>query len=82
MVLVLLALLAFTTLLPLVITIDAARSILVRLGMHHVLPDIPRWMDIIWIFLMTPLALVALVFGSLAGGTSGHFRSAHGVSCP
>lgn len=28
---------------------------------------------------MSPLAILALIFGSLTGGNSGHFRTAHGV---
>lgn len=74
------ALLTFVTLVPLVLTFDATRNILVRVKMSHVLPNIPRWMNIIWLYVMTPAAILTLLFGSLTAGTSGHFRSAHGVS--
>lgn len=77
---VLFALLAFIVILPLVLGMEAVRNLLVRLKMSHVLSKIPKGMDIIWLYLMTPLAIISLVFGILAGGTAGHFRTSHGVS--
>lgn len=77
---VLIALLAFINLVPAVLSMEAARNLLVRLKMSHILPNIPRWVDIIWLYLLSPLAILALLFGSLTGGSAGHFRTAHGVS--
>lgn len=79
---VLIALMGFILLVPFVLGIDAVRNLLVRLNISHILPKIPRWMDIVWLWVMSPTALVALLFGSLAGGNAGHFRTVHGVSYP
>lgn len=66
-------------LLPLALSLDATRNILVRLGLKDVYPAIPQWVNIIWVFLIGPLAITALVFGGLTGGSSGHLRTAHGI---
>lgn len=77
---ILLALLAFVLLAPLAITFDSVRNMLVRIRMQQVLIKLPTYVNLIWTFLMGPLALLSLVFGLLAGGSSGHFRTVHGVS--
>lgn len=77
---VLVALLAFVNLVPAALSLEAARNLLVRLKLSHVLPNVMRWVDIIWLYIMSPLALLGLVFGSLAGGNAAHFRTVHGVS--
>lgn len=66
-------------LLPLALSMEAARNILTRLGLKHVYASLPKWVDIIWLLLIGPLAVTALVFGVLAGGSSGHLRTAHGI---
>lgn len=77
---VVVALLVFVLLLPLALSLEATRNILVRLGLKTTYAGIPRWVNIIWLLLMAPLAITALVFGGLAGGSSTHLRTAHGVS--
>lgn len=51
-----------------------------RLKLGHVLPNVMRWVDIIWLYIMSPLALLGLLFGSLTGGNATHFRTVHSVS--
>lgn len=77
---VLIALLAFVNLVPAALSLEATRSLLVRLKLSHVLPNVMRWVDIIWLYIMSPLALLVLLFGSLTGGNATHFGSVHGVS--
>lgn len=79
---VLVAILAFVVLVPLALSMDAGRYLLVRLKLSHVYPKLPRWINLIWLGLMAPLAIATLAFGFLAGGTSGHLRTVHGVSSP
>lgn len=74
------ALLAFLNLVPAALSLEASRNLLVRLKLSHVLPNVMRWVDIIWLYIMSPLALLGLLFGSLAGGNAAHFRTVHGVS--
>lgn len=56
------------------------RNILVRLGLKNVYPKFPKYVNTIWVFLIGPLGIVAVIFGGLAGGSSGHVRTIHGVS--
>lgn len=61
---------------------DAGRFILVRLKLSHVYPKMPRYINLIWLLLMGPLAIATIIFGVLAGGTTVHLRTVHGVSSP
>lgn len=77
---VLIATLVFASLIPAAMSMEASRNLLVRLKLSHVLPNIMRWVDIIWLYILSPLALLALLFGSLARGSAAHFHTLHGVS--
>lgn len=67
------------TLFPLALSLEAVRNVLVRLGLKSVYGSIPKWVNIIWVFVIGPTTLLALIFGAVAGGSSGHFRTAHGI---
>ncbi|KAJ4390951.1 hypothetical protein N0V93_004550 [Gnomoniopsis smithogilvyi] len=75
---ILISLFVFISLVPAALSLEASRNLLVRLKMSHVFPNNMRWVDTIWLYVMSPLALLALLFGALAGGTATHFRTAHG----
>ncbi|KAK3933757.1 hypothetical protein QBC46DRAFT_431479 [Diplogelasinospora grovesii] len=76
---ILVATVAFLNVVPLALGLESSRNILIRLRLSHVVPNIPRWNTVLWLYVFTPLLPIALVFGILAMGTAGHFRTAHGV---
>lgn len=62
-----------------VVGMEAVRNVLVRLGLKKVYASIPKWVNITWLYLIGPTTVLALVFGALANGSSGHLRSSHGI---
>ncbi|KAJ9150797.1 Cytochrome b/b6/petB-like protein [Pleurostoma richardsiae] len=76
---ILAATVAFLNIVPLALGLESSRNILIRLRLSHVMPNIPRWNTVLWLYAFTPFLPLVLVFGILAMGTAGHFRTAHGV---
>ncbi|KAM4054586.1 hypothetical protein HRG_005422 [Hirsutella rhossiliensis] len=74
------AVVVFAVLLPLVLTFDSSRNILLLLQVEHVLP---AWTlkatKIIWIAGIAPSLIIILVLGVVPGPRGAHFRTAHGV---
>lgn len=73
-------LVAVLTVLPLALGLEGARNILVRIKLGHILPNAPRWNNIMWYFILAPSLILILIFGAVVMGEAGHFRTAHGVS--
>ncbi|KAH9908313.1 hypothetical protein F4778DRAFT_776615 [Xylariomycetidae sp. FL2044] len=76
---ILFGILAFFGVLPLVLGLESARNILIRIRKSHILPNVSRWNNIMWFAVIAPSMLLVLVFGALAMGTSRHFRTPHGI---
>lgn len=72
----------FLAVIPLILSLEGTRTLLIRLKLDHILPKATRWANIGWFWVMGPSALMILIFGALAAGTSGHMRTTHGVSNP
>jgi hypothetical protein len=80
--LVLFALIAFLNVLPLALGFESLRNLLFRARLTTVLPKIPKWNHIMWLFVITPSIIIVFVFGVVMYGSSAHFRSFHGVGLP
>ncbi|KAH0440705.1 hypothetical protein CcaCcLH18_02375 [Colletotrichum camelliae] len=76
---ILFAIVAYINVLPLAIGLEHARNILIRINVPHILPNVHRWNNIMWLFIIAPSTIVVLIFGVLVFGQSGHFRTAHGI---
>ncbi|KAH8680829.1 hypothetical protein BX600DRAFT_428808 [Xylariales sp. PMI_506] len=76
---ILIAIIAMLNVLPLVIGLESARNIIVRLGKPHNLTWVPKWVDIAWFGVIGPSMAIIVIFGVLVAGNSGHFRTAHGI---
>lgn len=72
----------FLAVLPLILSLEGTRALLLRLKLDHILPKSTRWANIGWFWVMGPATLIILIFGVLATGSSGNMRTAHGVSVP
>lgn len=72
----------FLAVLPLILSLEGTRALLLRLKLDHILPKATRWANIMWFWVMGPSTLIILIFGVLATGSSGNMRTAHGVSVP
>ncbi|KAJ5019191.1 hypothetical protein K4K57_001736 [Colletotrichum sp. SAR 10_99] len=76
---ILFAIVAYINVLPLAIGLEHARNLLIRINVPHILPNVHRWNNIMWLFIIAPSTIVVLIFGALVFGQSGHFRTAHGI---
>lgn len=65
-----------------ILSLEGARALLLRLKLGHILPKATTWANIGWFWIMGPATLILLIFGVLATGTSGNMRTTHGVSIP
>lgn len=70
----------FLAVLPLILSLEGTRALLLRLKLDHVLPKASKWAGIGWFWVMGPATLITLIFGVLTVGNSGNMRTAHGVS--
>ena len=59
--------------------LEAVRNILDRLDKQHIMANSPRWVNIIWVVALLPGTILLVIFGSLAMGSAGHFRTPHGI---
>ncbi|KKY35876.1 hypothetical protein UCDDA912_g04149 [Diaporthe ampelina] len=73
------ALSVFLAVIPLILSLEGTRALLVRLKLGHLFPKVTRCPNIGWFWVMGPATLLILIFGVLAAGTSGHMRTAHGI---
>ncbi|GKT84178.1 hypothetical protein CT0861_01985 [Colletotrichum tofieldiae] len=76
---ILFAIVAYINILPLAIGLEHLRSLLLRINAPQVLPNIHKWNNIMWLFVMGPSIVVVLIFGALVTAKSSHFRTAHGI---
>ncbi|TDZ48280.1 hypothetical protein CTRI78_v008312 [Colletotrichum trifolii] len=76
---ILFAIVAYINVLPLAIGLEHLRNLLLRINAPQVLPNVHKWNNIMWLFVMGPSLVVVLVFGVLVFGKSSHFRTAHGI---
>ncbi|KAH7376786.1 hypothetical protein B0T11DRAFT_324654 [Plectosphaerella cucumerina] len=76
---ILFALIAFLNVLPLALGFESLRNLLFRARLTTVLPKIPKWNHIMWLFVITPSIIIVFVFGVVMYGSSAHFRSFHGI---
>ncbi|KAG8167689.1 hypothetical protein KVR01_003378 [Diaporthe batatas] len=76
---IMVAMSVFLAILPLILTLEGTRVLLLRLKLGHVLPKATKWANIGWLWLMGPATLLLLIFGFLARGTAGHMQTAHGI---
>ncbi|KAH6683572.1 hypothetical protein F5X68DRAFT_155291 [Plectosphaerella plurivora] len=76
---ILFALVAFLNVLPLALGLESLRNLLFRARLTKVLPKIPKWNHIMWLFVITPSMIIVFVFGVVMYGGSAHFRSFHGI---
>lgn len=70
----------FLAVIPLVLSLEGTRALLLRLKLGHVLPKATKWANIGWFWIMGPATLILLIFGVLTAGSSGNMRTTHGVS--
>lgn len=77
---VMVAMSMFLAILPLILSFEGTRALLLRLKLGHVLPKASTWANIGWLWVMGPATLILLIFGVLARGNAGNIRTAHGVS--
>jgi hypothetical protein len=77
---VLFGILSMLFLLPALLGLEGARNIFVRLRMPQYLTWTPKWLNVGWLLLIGPILILVIIFGALANGNSGHFRTTHGVS--
>ncbi|KAK2015096.1 hypothetical protein LZ32DRAFT_580611 [Colletotrichum eremochloae] len=76
---ILFAIVAYINVLPLAIGLEHLRSLLLRVNVPHVLPNVHKWNNIMWLFVMAPSVVLVFVFGMLVTAKSTHFRTAHGI---
>ncbi|KAF6818811.1 hypothetical protein CMUS01_11860 [Colletotrichum musicola] len=75
---ILFAIVAYINVLPLAIGLEHTRNLLLRLNAPQVLPNVHKWNNIMWLFVLAPSMVIVLIFGVLVFGKSAHFRTAHG----
>ncbi|KAM0326706.1 hypothetical protein ACHAQA_006579 [Verticillium albo-atrum] len=76
---VLFAIVAFVNVLPVAIGLESVRNLLHRANLPNILPKIPKWNNIMWLFVIAPSLLIVFVFGVVLYGNTHHFRTAHGI---
>ncbi|GKT41285.1 uncharacterized protein ColSpa_01467 [Colletotrichum spaethianum] len=76
---ILLAIIAYVNVLPLAIGLEHSRNLLLRINAPQVLPNVHKWNNILWLFVMGPSIVAVLIFGALVTAKSTHFRTAHGI---
>ncbi|KAK1637918.1 hypothetical protein BDP81DRAFT_460531 [Colletotrichum phormii] len=76
---VLFAIVAYINILPLAIGLEHMRNLLLRINAPQILPNVQKWNNIMWLFIMGPSVVVVLIFGILVTAKSSHFRTAHGI---
>ncbi|KAI1854060.1 hypothetical protein JX266_001201 [Neoarthrinium moseri] len=76
---VILGIVAMLNVLPLILGLESARNLLVRIRKPHHFTWAGKWTSIGWFFFIAPSLILIIIFGSLAMGNAGHFRTAHGV---
>ncbi|KAL2882101.1 hypothetical protein SGCOL_002363 [Colletotrichum sp. CLE4] len=75
---ILFAIIAYINILPLAIGLEHMRNLLLRINAPQILPNVQKWNNIMWLFIMGPSVVVVLIFGILVTAKSSHFRTAHG----
>ncbi|KAK2040602.1 hypothetical protein LZ31DRAFT_578199 [Colletotrichum somersetense] len=73
------AIVAYINILPLAIGLEHLRNLLIRVNVPQVLPNVHKWNNIMWLFVMGPSVVIVLIFGVLVTAKSAHFRTAHGI---
>lgn len=68
------------TVLPLAMGVESLQNMLGRIGRGHSLAKYDKWINISWLFVITPSVILLMIMGIVGRGNAGHFRSAHNVS--
>lgn len=76
---ILFAIVAFVNVLPIALGLESVRNLLHKANLPHILPKIPKWNNIMWLFVIAPSILIVFVFGVVLYGNTRHFRTAHGI---
>ncbi|KAK6212058.1 cytochrome b b6 petb-like protein [Colletotrichum tabaci] len=76
---ILFAIVAYANVLPLALGLEHLRNLLLRINVPQVLPNVHKWNNIMWLFVMGPSIVVVFIFGVLVTAKSAHFRTAHGI---
>ncbi|KAK2613334.1 hypothetical protein N8I77_000252 [Diaporthe amygdali] len=76
---IVIAISVFLTVIPLMLSLEGTRTLLLRLKLDHILPKASPWANIGWFWVMGPATLLILIFGALTAGTAGHMRTTHGI---
>ncbi|CRK14653.1 hypothetical protein BN1723_010433 [Verticillium longisporum] len=76
---ILFAIVAFVNVLPIALGLESVRNLLHKANLPHSLPKIPKWSNIMWLFVIAPSILIVFVFGVVLYGNTRHFRTAHGI---
>lgn len=79
---VLLGLAVLIFIVPIIMGMEGARNMLVRIRKPQHLLWVPKWANLGWILLVGPLLILVLIFGVLVVGSTPHFRTGHGVGLP
>ncbi|KAM0271173.1 hypothetical protein ACHAQH_009157 [Verticillium albo-atrum] len=73
------AVVAFVNVLPVALGLESMRNLLHRANLPHILPKIPKWNNIMWLFVIAPSILVVFIFGVVLCGNTRHFRTPHSI---
>ncbi|KAL0943232.1 uncharacterized protein CTRU02_201118 [Colletotrichum truncatum] len=76
---ILVGIVVFINVLPLAIGLEHGRNLLLRINVPNILPNVHKWNNIMWLFIIAPSLVVVLIFGVLVIGKTAHFRTAHGI---
>ncbi|KAH8777771.1 hypothetical protein F5883DRAFT_487252 [Diaporthe sp. PMI_573] len=76
---IIVALSVFLAVLPLILSLEGTRALLLRLKLGHILPKASTWANFGWFWVMGPATLIILIFGVLTAGNSGNMRTTHGI---
>ncbi|ORY58192.1 uncharacterized protein BCR38DRAFT_413588 [Pseudomassariella vexata] len=76
---ILFGILVMINVLPAAVGLESLRNMLIRMHKPDVMTWIPKWVNIMWFFIMAPFLIIILVFGVVAMGNAAHIRTAHGV---
>ncbi|CCF39630.1 hypothetical protein CH063_10411 [Colletotrichum higginsianum] len=76
---ILFAIVAYANVLPLALGLEHLRNLLLRINVPQVLPNVHKWNNIMWLFVMGPSVVTVFIFGVLVTAKSAHFRTAHGI---
>ncbi|KAF3356213.1 Myosin-2 [Verticillium dahliae VDG1] len=60
---ILFAIVAFVNVLPIALGLESVRNLLHKANLPHILPKIPKWNNIMWLFVIAPSILIVFVFG-------------------